>query len=235
MTDNGATPAEKGAAGAAIVELVAAHVRARAARPAADLTSRVVTQFVATGELGEAEAVHNLALVLGAGHDTSANMISLAALSLLLDPPAAAPFVADPEGRDNAVEELLRYHSIIQLGLARVATADIAVGDTVIAAGDGVVLSLASANTDPRRFADPGTLDPGRADARHHVAFGFGPHACLGHFLARSTIRAALAALFARRPGLRLAVPVAELPFKESMDFHGLSHLPVVNHEKETT
>ncbi|GAA4690200.1 cytochrome P450 [Phytohabitans rumicis] len=226
LTDGASTGAQKAAAGAAIIELVADLVRERLRHPRADLASRIATRHVRAGELSEPEAVHNLALVLGAGHHTSANMISLGALALLREPAWADRFRGEPQLRANATEELLRYLTIVQLGLARVATADIAVGDRLVRAGDGVVLSVLAANRDARRFAGPDRLDLARADARHHLAFGFGPHQCVGHFLARTTVRVALARLVTRLPGLRLA-GTADLSFTEATDFHGLHRLPV--------
>lgn len=227
LTAGSSTPQQKVDAGAAIVGLVADLVRQRLRKHRDDLAGRLTARWVATGELSEEEAVHNLALLLGAGHDTSANMIALGALSLLLDPALARRFRVEQGVRQNVVEELLRHHTIVQLGLARVATADIGLGDLTIRSGEGVVLSLQAANTDPRLFDDPGRLDPDRPNARQHLAFGFGPHTCLGHGLARATIRSALAGLLDRLPSLRLAEPVEALQFKDPMDFHGPRRLPV--------
>lgn len=226
LTDRASTDPQKAAAGAAIMALAGDLVRDRCRRPRDDLASRVAIRHVATGELSGPEAGHNLALLLGAGHHTSANMIALAAMTLLREPAWGDRFRAEPHLRPNAVEELLRYLTIVQLGLARVATADLAVGGRPVRAGDGVVLSLLTANRDPRRFPDPDRLDPTRAGARHHLAFGFGPHLCLGHYLARQTIRIVLDRLFTRLPGLRLA-GTAQLHFTEATDFHGLHRLPV--------
>ncbi|GLK99194.1 cytochrome P450 [Dactylosporangium matsuzakiense] len=215
-------------AGATIVGLVGELVARRLRKPTdADLTGRLVASYVATGALSEDEAVHNLTLLLGAGHHTSANMTALSALSLMLDPALAQRFRDEPQLRANLVEELLRHHTIVQLGLSRVAGADIVVGDAVIHKGDGIVLSLQSANGDPRHFHDPGTLDPARAEARQHLAFGFGPHSCVGQNLARATIRSALSGLVHRLPGMRLAVPVEQLAFNDALDFHGLRALPI--------
>ncbi|MEV0398323.1 cytochrome P450 [Polymorphospora rubra] len=223
LTDGTRSAAQKAAAGAAITGLVADLVRDRRRRARDDLASRLVV----SGELTEEEVVDNLVLLVGAGHDTSANMLALSAWTLLHDPVARDGFLAGPDLRRNAVEELLRFHSIIQLGLARVATADLEVGDQLIRAGEGVVLSLQAANADPRRFTAPDTLVLTRADARRHLAFGFGPHQCLGHYLARSTLRTALAGLLRRIPGLRLADDAQTPRIKDSMDFHGLHRLPV--------
>ena len=222
LTDGEKSDQDKLAAGRGITELLRGLVRQRAAEPQDDLISRLTTGPVATGELAEQEAIHNLVLLLGAGHDTSASMLALGAYSLLTAP------VRKAELSDEAVDELLRFHTIVQLGLARVATADVTAGGRVIRAGEGVVLSLQTANRDPARFADPDRLDLERANARQHLAFGFGPHQCIGHLLARATLAVALPRLFHRLPGLRLADGSEEtLPVTESMDFHGIRSLPV--------
>ncbi|MFG1603676.1 cytochrome P450 [Actinoplanes sp. NPDC049265] len=219
LTDGERSDQDKLAAGQGITELLRGLVRHRAAEPRDDLVSRLTSGPVASGELTEDEAIHNLVLLLGAGHDTSASMIALGAYSLLTDPSLRR--------RPVAVDELLRFHTIIQLGIARVATEDLRVGDQVIRAGEGVVLSLQTANRDPARFPDPDRIDPGRDNARQHLAFGFGAHQCIGHRLARDTLAVALPKLFDRLPGLRLAEAQEALPVTESMDFHGIRRLPV--------
>jgi cytochrome P450 len=186
-----------------------------------------VVSHVATGELSAHDAVLNLGLLLGAGHDTTANMLSLSILTLLREPAAAQRLRVEPTRVRNAVEELLRYWTIVQLGLSRVAVADLPIGDHLVRAGEGVVLSLQAANRDGRRFAVPDSLDLARHNAARHLAFGFGTHHCLGHQLARVELEVALTRLLHRMPGLRLAEPDGELAFKDSMDFHGLHRLPV--------
>jgi aminosugar N-oxygenase len=219
LTDGERSDQDKLAAGRGITELLRGLVRQRAAEPGDDLISRLTHGPVADGELTEEEAVHNLVLLLGAGHDTSASMIALGAYSLLTDPSLRR--------RPVAVDELLRFHTIVQLGIARVATEDLRVGGQVIRAGEGVVLSLQTANRDPDRFPDPDRIEKDRANARQHLAFGFGAHQCIGHRLARDTLAVALPKLFERLPGLRLAEPESVLPVTESMDFHSIRRLPV--------
>ena len=89
-----------------------------------------------------------------------------------------------------------------------------------------MIISLLAANHDPAEFADPGRLDPARAGHRH-VAFGWGPHQCLGQSLARAELDIVYRTLFTRLPGLRLAVPVAGLPVKDDGFVYGLYELPV--------
>ncbi|MGW2849742.1 cytochrome P450, partial [Streptomyces sp. NPDC001274] len=125
----------------------------------------------------------------------------------------------------SAVEELLRFLSIAD-GISRVAVEDIEVAGVTIRAGDGVVLSVATSNRDEAAYPSPDELDLGR-NARNHVAFGFGIHQCLGQNLARAEMEIALPALFDRLPGLRLAVPAEEIPFKPGDTIQGLLELPV--------
>src|ERR1700750_2169168 len=99
-------------------------------------------------------------------------------------------------------------------GRRRIALEDIEVGGRTIRAGDGIVVAGDAANRDPAAFRDPDRLDVHR-DARGHVAFGFGVHACLGRQLAGAELQVVYATLYRRVPGLRLAVAVDEIPFKD--------------------
>ncbi len=158
-------------------------------------------------------------LLLFAGHDTTMAMLGLSVLTLLTHPDQRADLCAHPERIAPAVEELLRYLTIVQFGLGRVATEDLTIGGQQIAAGELVVVSMAAANRDPRAFDEPDVLDVGRGIARH-LAFGFGVHQCLGQHVARAELRSVLSRLFARFPDLRLATPVEEVV----MDTHGINY-----------
>ncbi|MGW0586005.1 cytochrome P450, partial [Streptomyces sp. NPDC002920] len=111
-------------------------------------------------------------------------------------------------------------------GLLRQATEDIEVGATTIRAGEGVVFSTSVINRDDSAYSAPDTLDWHRP-ARHHVAFGFGIHQCLGQNLARAELEIALSALFERLPGLDFAIPAEEAPFKPGDTIQGMLELPV--------
>jgi pentalenic acid synthase len=171
------------------------------------------------------EELVNLAeILLIAGHETTANMIALGTFTLLEHPEQLARFRSDPEGVPAACEELLRYLSIAD-GMARLATEDIEIGGVTIRAGETVVLATSLINRDPAAFAEPDALDVGRTE--RHLAFGFGIHQCLGQNLARAEMEIALGTLFRRLPGLRLAVPAAEVPHKPGDTIQGLFELPV--------
>ncbi len=165
-------------------------------------------------------------LLLVAGHETTANMISLGALAVLRDPATLMTAVTDPDRAPAAVEELLRYFSIADTGTGRIALADTEIGGTLVRTGEGVIVSLLAANHDPAAFPDPGTLDPARR-IRQHVAFGSGPHQCLGQSLARAELEIVYRTLFQRIPRLRLAIPLDELPVKDDAFVYGLRELPV--------
>ncbi|MFF8673965.1 cytochrome P450 [Streptomyces sp. NPDC015242] len=181
-------------------------------------------------QLGEGaldrEGLIALALILlVAGHETTANMISLGTFTLLRHPERLAELRADPELVPAAVEELMRLLSIAD-GLLRVAVEDVEVAGTTIRAGEGVVFATSVINRDETVYAEPDALDWNRP-ARHHVAFGFGIHQCLGQNLARAELEIALRTLFARLPALRLAAPAEEIPFKPGDTIQGMLELPV--------
>ncbi|MEU0441763.1 cytochrome P450 [Streptomyces sp. NPDC006186] len=172
-----------------------------------------------------ADLVDLAVILLVAGHETTANMISLGTFTLLRNPQRSAELRRDPSLVPAAVEELLRMLSIAD-GLLRVATEDIEVDGTVISAGEGVLFSTSLINRDDSVYPDPDALDFHRP-ARHHVAFGFGIHQCLGQNLARAELEIALRTLLERLPGLRLAVPAEEIPFKPGDTIQGMLELPV--------
>jgi pentalenic acid synthase len=164
-------------------------------------------------------------ILLVAGHETTANMISLGTFTLLRHPEQLAELRAEPALMPAAVEELLRFLSIAD-GLLRVATEDIEVAGTTIREDEGVVFSTSVINRDEHAFPEPDALD-WRRSARHHVAFGFGVHQCLGQNLARAEMEIALLSLFDRFPGLRLAAPADAIAFKPGDTIQGMLELPV--------
>ncbi|MGP0028333.1 MAG: cytochrome P450, partial [Streptosporangiaceae bacterium] len=200
-------------------------VKAAEAEPGDNLLGRQVTRRTSAGD-DHRDLVSLAFLLLVAGHETTANMISLGTLAVLNDPGRLASAVTDPDRAPLAVEEMLRYFSIADIGTGRVALAGTEIGGTQIQAGEGVIISLLAANHDPAAFPDPDTLNPDRRD-RSHVAFGFGPHQCLGQSLARAELEIVYGTLFRRIPGLRLAVPLAELPVKDDAFVYGVRELPV--------
>ncbi|MFC4031177.1 cytochrome P450 [Streptomyces polygonati] len=227
MLNSVSTPEQIEEAQDDLLRYLAGLAESKAAAPDDGILSRLV----ARGELTVAQIAAMGRLLLVAGHETTANMTALSALALLRDPDQLArlrdaALAGDTAAVQGAVEELLRYLSIVQGGVARVATEDVTVGDVRIRAGEGVLLMLNAANRDEEAFPGGDSLDVSR-DARRHVAFGFGVHQCLGQPLARLELQVALAALLRRLPGLRLAVPFEEIGFRTEMLVYGVHALPV--------
>ncbi|MGI5380199.1 cytochrome P450 [Streptomyces sp. CA-251387] len=194
--------------------------------PGDGVLDELVHQQLRDGELDQEEVIALATILLVAGHETTANMISLGTFTLLQHPDRLAELRANPGLLPAAVEELMRMLSIAD-GLLRVAAEDIEVeGAVTIRAGEGVLFATSVINRDESVYADPDILD-WRRPARHHVAFGFGIHQCLGQNLARAELEIALHALFTRLPTLRLAVPAEEIPFKPGDTIQGMLELPV--------
>ena len=194
--------------------------------PGDDLFSRQIAKQQEEGTLDHASLVSMAFLLLVAGHETTANMISLGVAGLLNHPEQLALIKADPSKTPMAVEELLRYFTIVETATSRIATEDVQIGGVTIKADEGVVISGLSANWDPAVFENPAELDVERG-ARHHIAFGYGPHQCLGQNLARLELQIVFDTLFRRIPTLRLAVPVDDVPFKSDAAIYGAYELPV--------
>ncbi|WP_372663172.1 cytochrome P450 [Amycolatopsis kentuckyensis] len=164
-------------------------------------------------------------LLLIAGHETTANMLSLGTFALLEHPAELATLRSEPELMPGAVEELLRYLSVADI-FFRYATEDLSLGGETIPAGSTVVVSLLAANRDPSRFSDPDVLDI-RRNARGLLSFGHGVHQCLGQQLARIEMRAGFEGLLRRFPTLRLAVGAEEVRLRTDMNIYGVHELPV--------
>ncbi|MFJ2705038.1 cytochrome P450 [Streptomyces sp. NPDC087428] len=219
----------------ALDEYFRALIERKRRAPGDGLLDELIAKQLETGAVDREELVRLAEILLVAGHETTANMISLGTFTLLQHPEqlallraagaAAAAGDDSGPGMPAAVEELLRFLSIAD-GLSRVAVEDIEVGGVTVRAGDGVLLSTAVINRDESVYPSADELDLGR-NARNHVAFGFGIHQCLGQNLARAELEIALPALFERLPGLRLAVPAEDIPFKPGDTIQGLLELPV--------
>ncbi|KUN23624.1 cytochrome [Streptomyces antibioticus] len=194
-------------------------------RPGDGVLDELVHDRLRTGELDRVGVIALATILLVAGHETTANMISLGTFTLLQHPERLAELRERPELLPTAVEELMRMLSIAD-GLLRLATEDIEAGGETIRAGDGVVFATSVINRDEDVYPAPDTLDWHRS-ARHHVGFGFGIHQCLGQNLARAEMEIALRTLFTRLPALRLAAPADEIPFKPGDTIQGMLELPV--------
>jgi cytochrome P450 len=194
--------------------------------PSDDLLSGLIHHSGADPALTDDELVNIANLLLIAGHETTANMLALGTFALLQEPSQLAALRADPSLIDGAVEELLRYLTIIHTGLFRFAKQDVELAGQRIAAGDTVVISILAANRDAAHWSHPEELDLSR-ERGSHLAFGHGVHQCLGQQLARVEMTIGFTELLRRLPGLRLAVPAERVPLRSDMFVYGVYSLPV--------
>ena len=185
----------------AYLETLIASRTADPGDPEVDVLSRLIA-----GEAGErltaGELMHNCVFLLNAGHETTTNLIGNGLVALTDWPGEKARLVADPSLANKAVEEFLRFESSNQLG-NRITTGTVEVGGVELAPRTPVHLCIGAANRDPAQFPDPERLDVGRAPNRH-LAFGSGPHQCVGLALARLEGRVALSRFLERFPDYRL-------------------------------
>ncbi|ARF57896.1 cytochrome P450 [Streptomyces gilvosporeus] len=221
VTDQSTTFKDQMAAYTAIQEIIHGLVLAKRARPTDDLLSDLAQD----SELTDEELAGVGAFLLGAGLDTTANMLALGTFALLSNPDQLAALRSDSGLVDQTVEELMRYLSIADTGI-RAALEDVELDGHLIKAGETVTVSIQAANRDPKRFPEPDALDVHRK-ATGHLGFGHGAHQCLGQQLARVEMRVAFPALLTRFPTLRLAVPPEDIPLRTRSNIYGVHRLPV--------
>ncbi|MEU8178267.1 cytochrome P450 [Microbispora hainanensis] len=221
LLDVSLSPDERAVAAAESRAYIASLIRVFRKDPGEDLLGMLIREH--GDELSDAELSGIGSLLLLAGHETTANMLSLGTFALLRHPDQLALLRDEPDRVDAAVEELLRWLSIVHSGTIKLTTTEVQLGGQTIGAGQTVICSLPAANRDPGLFSNPDELDI-RRDAIGHVAFGHGIHHCLGAPLARMEMRIAFPALLSRFPGLRLA---GEPQFRSMTVVHGLTTMPV--------
>jgi cytochrome P450 len=173
--------------------------------------------------ISHGELVANTILMLGAGHETTADLIATGTLALLQNPDQLERLRGDASLIEPAVEELLRYEAPVQLCGRRVETS-IELDGATIEPGGWITFALGAANRDPDAFPDPDRLDLGRAGPRH-VSFSHGAHYCLGASLSRLEAQVALWSLFERFEDIELATK--ELRWRPNPGFRGVLSLPV--------
>ncbi|MGN2363223.1 cytochrome P450 family protein [Streptomyces luridiscabiei] len=204
-------------------------VREKTANPTDDLTSALILAEEGGEPLTEEEVVGNLKAMVAAGHETTIGLILNAVRALLSHPDQLEKVLAGEIGWDAVIEETLRWDTPTTHLLMRFATEDIAVGDTVIEEGEGVVISYRAIGRDVEQHgADADAFDITRATRNRHMTFGHGPHICPGAALSRVEAAIALPALFARFPGLRLAIPDAEISKLPVMTQNDMAAFPVL-------
>ncbi len=196
--------------------------RSRRKRLGDDLISALVRVEDETGRLSDDEIVSTCVILLQAGHETTADLISLATRGLLLHPEQFALLRAEPERMAGAADEFIRWDTSVQIS-QRVGKVPIEVDGQTIPAGDVCIVLNGAANRDPARYADPDRLDVRRASSSH-LGFGMGRHFCLGASLARAEIATAVGTLIRRFPTLELT---EEPRFRPSLFLRGLASLPL--------
>ncbi|WP_243794640.1 cytochrome P450 [Saccharopolyspora gloriosae] len=224
------TATEPGASAAAFesgrnlfIELVTAKRR----DPGDDLTSALLTIHDENhSRLSEAEMMHTMLLLVGAGHETTANLLDHAITALLTHPDQLEQVRSGRRRWDDVIEEALRWQAPLPVVPLRYAVEDIVLGEVTIRAGEAIVAAFGSANRCPRQHQDADHFDITR-DNKEHLSFGHGTHFCLGPSLARLQASLALPALFTRFPALNLAVPAEELRLLPSFISNGHRELPV--------
>jgi cytochrome P450 len=177
-------------------------------------------------ELTDDELVGIASLLLLAGHETTSNMLGLGTLALLRHPDQLAAVRDEPDAVGPAIEELLRWLSIVHSAIPRVTTTDVEVAGVKIPEGQMVFVSLPSGNRDPNFINTPEVFDI-RRGAMGHLAFGHGVHHCLGAPLARLEMRIAFPALLRRFPTLALAGDFDDVQFRSFHFIYGLKSLEV--------
>lgn len=217
-------PTEVSAAVDDVFDYYAALGRERATNPRDDLITALVQAEDGGDRLTSTELVSMIAFLMGAGHETTTNLLSLGLHHLASHPDQRAMLVGEPDRWPNAVEELIRFDTSVKAAV-RTALVDIDVGGVTIPAGSNILIELVAANRDPRRFERPNELIVDRADPAP-LSFGHGAHHCLGHALARTEARVGLQRFVERYPGY--LVDGSSEVWRRSSVIRGLSRLVVV-------
>jgi cytochrome P450 RapN len=222
------SPDEIGQAKESLKVYLAGLVAKRREQPTDDLLCELVRARDEEDRLSEDELVNFGVGLLVAGHETTANTTGNFLYTLLTHPEHMRQLREDPSLLDGAIEEMLRLVPLgTSVGGVRIALEDIELSGTLVKAGEAVLMQPAAANRDGRVYDRPEEMDFHR-EHNPHVTFGHGPHHCLGAQLARLELQVAVGTVLRRLPGLRFAVPVEEVPFKEGRLIRGLRKLPVV-------
>lgn len=196
--------------------------------PGDDLTTELIRVRDEDGDrLSDEELLYTLLLVIGAGFETTVNLIGNAVVALLTHPAQLAAVRSGRIGWDAVVDETLRVHPSIASLPLRFAVTDIAVGGVTVPAGDAIVTTYAAAGHDPAHHGPDADVFDAARGTDDHLAFGIGVHRCVGAPLARAEALTALPALFARFPEIRLAVDPGELRQVPSFIAYGWREIPV--------
>ena len=194
--------------------------------PGDDLISVLVRAAQDGDRLSDDEVLAMLGLLFIAGHETTTHVLGNSVLTLLRYPAERARLMNDPQVAATAADELLRHVSAVEMTKPRYLLRDGEFMGRAFLRGEAVMAHLAAANRDPTVFDDPDRLDLGRTPNRH-LAFGGGPHFCLGAWLAKAEISIAMRLLWRRAPDLALAVPESDLEWTGQAGLRALARLPL--------
>lgn len=204
LTTSASTPADELAKAAQeMFGLLDAEINAQYENPREGLIGTLIEES-RKGEIEHRQILGQTFMTIVAGHETTANTISMGLLQLFARPELRERVTADPSLIPGMVEDMIRMHSLVDGTLSRVAKEDMVIGGQPIAAGDGVVVNISAPNYDPRHWENPYQLDIERNE-RAHLSFGAGAHSCLGQNLARAELYLAFEQLLTRIPTLRVA------------------------------
>jgi hypothetical protein len=196
----------------------------RKANPREDVSTIIANATLTDGSpMGNMEAMSYYLIIAAAGHDTTSSSSSAGLLELIRNPDEMRKLRDDPSLLPNAVEEMIRWASPVK-HFFRTAAKDAEVGGVPIKAGDGLVMAYPSANRDSAVFDDPFAFRIDRANVRQHLAFGYGPHLCLGQHLAKLEMRILFEELLARFDDFALA---GDPEWTRASFVSGMKHLPI--------
>jgi cytochrome P450 len=213
------------------VEFIEDYVRwivdYKRAHPGDDVTTMLLDALAAGEVRDEAELRGILASVLGPGHMTTVQLLSTGIVRLLEHRDLLATAIERPQRWPDVVDEILRFDSVVLMTNNRYAVEDLTIGDVLVPKGSTVLMSIGGANRDPERFANPDEIDIDRPHGAH-VAFGHGPHFCLGAHLGRAEGEIAFDTLFRALPDLRLACPIEDIVWTWGPMERGPAGVPAV-------
>ncbi|MEV0639938.1 cytochrome P450 [Streptomyces sp. NPDC050619] len=202
---------------------IAEHLAKRRTDPQDDILTRLMLAEVDGERLTDDEIIGNVLLLFNAGHETTVNLIGNGMLALLRHPEQLQTLRNNPDLIEEGVDEFVRYDAPVQL-VARITTADVTVGQKTIPSGSKLMILLGAANRDPRRYDDPDSLDVSRTDIKP-LAFGGGPHYCIGALLGKLEGRLVFRELLRRYKSVSLTTE--DVVWRPHVNFRGLSELRV--------
>ncbi|MDH6623220.1 cytochrome P450 [Streptomyces sp. LBL] len=202
---------------------IAEHLAKRRTDPQDDILTRLMLAEVDGERLTDDEIIGNVLLLFNAGHETTVNLIGNGMLALLRHPEQLQILRNNPDLIEEGVDEFVRYDAPVQL-VARITTADVTVGGKTIPSGSKLMILLGAANRDPRRYSNPDSLDVSRTDIKP-LAFGGGPHYCIGALLGKLEGRLVFRELLRRYKSVSLTTE--DVVWRPHVNFRGLSELRV--------